>query len=36
MDLKGIGINTSNWVASAQDVDYWKVLVNAVLNLWVP
>ena len=33
MDLKGIGINTRNWVDSAQDRDYWRVLVNVALNL---
>ena len=27
-DLKEIGIRTRNWVDSAQDRDYWKVLVN--------
>jgi hypothetical protein len=36
MDLEEIDINTSNWVDSAQDRDYWRVLVNAALNLWVP
>ena len=36
MDLEGIGINAGNWVDSAQDKDYWRVLVNAALNLWVP
>ena len=36
MYLKEIGINTSNWVDSAQDKDYWRALVNASLNLWVP
>ena len=36
MDLKEIGINTRKWVDSDQDRDYWRVLVNAVLNLWVP
>ena len=35
MDLKEIGINTRNWVDSAQDRDYWRVLVNLTLNLWV-
>ena len=36
MDLKEIGINTRNWVDSAQDRDYWRALVNAALNLRVP
>ena len=35
MDLKVIGIDTRNWVDSAQDRDYWKALVNAALNLRV-
>ena len=33
MDLKEIGIGTKNCVDSAQDRDYWRVLVNAALNL---
>ena len=36
MDLKEIGINTRNWFDSAQDMYYWRALVNAVLNLQVP
>ena len=32
-DLNEIGINTRNWVDSAQDRDYWRALVNAALNL---
>ena len=36
IDLKEIGINTRNWVDSAQDNDYWSALVNAALNLRVP
>jgi hypothetical protein len=35
MNLKGIGINTRNWVDSAQDRDYWSALVNAALYLQV-
>jgi hypothetical protein len=36
MDLTEIGNSTRNWVDLAQDRDYWRVLVNAALNLWVP
>ena len=35
MDLKEIGINT-RWVHLAKERDYWRALVNAVLNLRVP
>ena len=35
MSIKEIGINTRNWVDSAQDRDYWRALVNAALNLRV-
>ena len=31
MDLKEIGINTRNWVDSAQDRDYWRILVNIII-----
>ena len=36
MDLKGMGINTRNWVDSAKDRNYWRAVVNAALNLRVP
>ena len=36
MDLEEIGINAGNWVDSTQDMDYWRALVNAALNLRVP
>jgi hypothetical protein len=36
MHLKEMGINTRNWVDSAQDKDYWRALVNAALNLRIP
>ena len=36
MDLKELGIDTRNWVDSAQDRNYWRTLVNAALNLRVP
>ena len=35
MDLEGIGINAGNWVDSAEDRNYWRVIVNAALNLRV-
>jgi hypothetical protein len=33
MDLEEKGINAVNWVDSAQDRDYWRVLASAALNL---
>jgi hypothetical protein len=36
MDFKEIGINTRNWVDSAQDRDYWRALKNVLLNLQIP
>ena len=36
MDLEEIGINVGNCVDSAQDMNYWRALVNAALNLRVP
>ena len=36
MDLKEIVINTRNWVVLAQNMDYWRGLRNAALNLRVP
>jgi hypothetical protein len=36
MDLKEIGNNTRNWIDSAQDRDYFRVLVNVALNFRVP
>ena len=36
MALEEIGINARNWVDSTQDMDYWRALVNAALNLRVP
>ena len=28
MDFKEIGVNTNNWVVSAQDRDYWPAFVK--------
>ena len=36
MDLEEIGVNAGNWVDSAQDRNYWRVLVNSALKLRVP
>ena len=36
MDLEEVDISAGNWVDSAQDRNYWRVLVNAALNLRVP
>ena len=35
MDLKETGINTRNWIDTAQDRNYWRDLVNAALNFRV-
>ena len=35
MYVKEIGINTRNWVDSAQNRDYLRALVNAALNPWI-
>ena len=35
-DIKEIGIDTRNWVALAQDRDYWRAFVNTALNHRVP
>ena len=36
MDLEEIDIKAGNWVDSAQNMNYWRALVNAALNLRVP
>ena len=39
MYLKGIGVNMmnwGNWVDSAQDMNYWRALVDSALNFRVP
>ena len=35
INLKEICVNMRNWVDSAQDRVYWRVLANAALNLRV-
>jgi hypothetical protein len=37
MDLTGIGCEGVDWIHLAWDkVEWWWVLVNTVMNLWVP
>ena len=36
LDLKEICVNERNWVDLVQDMDYWRALVNATLDLWAP
>ena len=34
LDLQEVG--GKSWIDLAQDMDRWRVLVNAVMNLWFP
>jgi hypothetical protein len=36
MDPGEVGWEDMDWIGLAQDRDRWRVLVNSVLNLWVP
>jgi hypothetical protein len=36
MGLLEIGLNVVDWIGLAQDMYSWRLLVNAVMNLWVP
>jgi hypothetical protein len=36
IDLREIGWDDVDWVDLAQARDQWRVLVNLVMNLWVP
>jgi hypothetical protein len=36
MDLREIGYGGMSWIDLAQDRDWWKVLFNTVVKLWVP
>ena len=36
MDLQGVGCGYMDWIGRAQDSDRWRMLVNELMNLWVP
>jgi hypothetical protein len=36
MDLRAIDWDGIDWIDLAQDMDQWRVLVNLVMNRWVP
>jgi hypothetical protein len=36
MDLRGIGLDGTDWIDLAQDRDQWRALVKTVMNLQGP
>jgi len=35
-DLQEVGCGVIDWIELVQDMDRWRKLVNAIMNLWVP
>jgi hypothetical protein len=36
INLGEIGLDGMDWIKLSQDRDYWRALVNTVMNLWIP
>ena len=36
IDNQEVGCGSVDWIELAQGSDRWRVLVNAIMNLWVP
>ena len=36
MYIKENGVNMRNWIDSAQDTDYWRILANMTFNFRIP
>jgi len=36
MDRQEVGLEGMDWIDLADDMDRWRVLVNAAMNIWVP
>jgi hypothetical protein len=36
MDLQEVGSRGMDWIDLAENRDRWRVLVNVVINFWVP
>jgi hypothetical protein len=36
MDLQEVGFGYMDWIGLAQDIDRWRNVVSAVMNLGVP